>query len=54
VRAFAVTLDQVSKHQDIVTVTMTSGVTTLEELKFAGIAHELEVTLVVTNRRYAK
>ncbi|MGH7962763.1 MAG: dihydrodipicolinate synthase family protein, partial [Candidatus Binatia bacterium] len=38
VRAFEVTLDQAGKHQDIITVAMTSGATTLEALKFAGIA----------------
>ncbi|MCS6924799.1 MAG: dihydrodipicolinate synthase family protein [Candidatus Binatia bacterium] len=40
-RAFAVTLEQARRYQNIVTVAMTSGATTLEALKFARLAGEM-------------
>jgi 4-hydroxy-tetrahydrodipicolinate synthase len=42
IRAFVVTLEQARRHTDIITVAMTSGATTLEALKFAKIAGEMD------------
>ena len=41
IRAFEVIFDQANNHDDILTVAMTSGATTLEALKFAKIAGEM-------------
>ena len=41
-RVFEVVLDQARTHKDIHTVAMTSGATTLEALKFAKIAGEMD------------